>query len=374
MDIKPIILKAIYGNLSGSEREELDRWLEGKENKALYEKIRLHLEERDAVEFLAGTDTERALVRVHRRRRKPFVAIASAVSGIAAAIFIAMLLWPVANDLPINVEKQPYGATITLSTGEVLQLGDSKSIHRLGEASIDISDGEIKVHAESMPAKATVKAAVSYHTLQVPHGESYSITLPDGTRVWVNALSSLKFPSSFDGSATRTVELTGEGFFEVARDTAHPFRVVTTRQTIVVTGTSFNVEAYAKEVSRTTLCRGSVTVETSAGKAIHLHPGQQLSIGETGEAVVAEVNTDIYTAWMIGEYYFDNETLSEVLTKLGKWFEINGVEFTNPEFEQRLFSGKFKKSDGIETILRVIERGINGRIEYVNGRIIIEKK
>ena len=208
----------------------------------------------------------------------------------------------------------------------------------------------------------------------MPRGENYSIVLADGTRVWVNALSSLKFPTSFKGADSRTVELVGEGFFEVAHDTLHPFRVMTAQQTIIVTGTAFNVTAYAEEVSRTTLCQGRVTVETFAGDVVRMIPGQQLSVDESGETELREVNTDIYMAWMKGEYYFDSRTIEEVLTELEKWFEINEVEFTDASFKQRLFSGKFKKSDGLEIILRTMERGIEGRIEYKDGRVTIGKK
>ena len=113
-----------------------------------------------------------------------------------------------------------------------------------------------------------------------------------------------------------------------------------------------------QEVSRTTLCQGRVTVETFAGDVVRMIPGQQLSVDESGETELREVNTDIYMAWMKGEYYFDSRTIEEVLTELEKWFEINEVEFTDASFKQRLFSGKFKKSDGLEIILRTMERGI----------------
>ena len=373
MDIKQIILKAIYGKLSDDERKELELWLEEEGNRRLYERVREHLESRDAVQFLGDVDVEKALRRIRRRRRKSIVAISSVVAGIAAVVLVAVLLWPVVQTVPVKVESQSPGAIIVVSNGEEVRLGDTVLNHRLREANIDVTNGEIKVQAVNVEIKIESKA-IAYNTLKVPHGESYSITLADGTRVWVNALSSLKFPSSFEGSTERIVELIGEGFFEVARDTAHPFRVKTGNQTIVVTGTSFNVEAYVGEVSRTTLCQGRVIVETSAGEPVLLNPGQQLSVDKQGEVVVAEVNTDVFTAWIKGEYYFDNQTLEQVLLELGKWFEINEVIFSEPVLEQQLFSGKFKKSDGLETILKVIERGIEGEIDCVNGQIRIGKK
>ena len=373
MDIKQIILKAIYGKLSDDERRKLEVWLGEAGNRGLYDRIRGHLESRDAVQFLAEVDVERALGRIRRRRRKAIVTISSLVAGIAAVVLVTVLLWPVVQTVPVKVESQSHGATIVLSNGEEVRLGDTVLNHRLREANIDVANGEIKVQATNVETKVESKV-IAYNTLKVPHGESYSITLADGTRVWVNALSSLKFPSSFEGSAERIVELVGEGFFEVARDTVHPFRVKTVNQTIVVTGTAFNVEAYVGEVSRTTLCQGQVIVEASVGKPVFLSPGQQLSVDKQGEVVVAEVNTDVYTSWIRGEYYFDNQTLDQVLLELGKWFEIKEVIFFDPALERQLFSGKFKKSDGLETILKVIERGVGAEINCSNGQIRIGKK
>ena len=362
MDIKYLILKSIYSTLSDSERHELNTWLEEGRNASLYERIKNNLKARDAVHFLANVDVERALRRVHRNRRKPLITFISTVASVAAVALIVLFLCPAADNLPVDKEQPGQQvATLTLSTGEVVQLDDWTSTQRLKEVSMDVSGGEIKVRAEEKETQPQSREPV-YNTLTVPRGENYSIVLADGTRVWVNALSSLKFPTSFKGADSRTVELVGEGFFEVAHDTLHPFRVMTAQQTIIVTGTAFNVTAYAEEVSRTTLCQGRVTVETFAGDVVRMIPGQQLSVDESGETELREVNTDIYMAWMKGEYYFDSRTIEEVLTELEKWFEINEVEFTDASFKQRLFSGKFKKSDGLEIILRTMERGIEGRI------------
>lgn len=369
MDIKSIILRSVYGSISEEEEQELSQWLGIESNKRLYEKIRHHLESRDTVEFLAGIDTERALCRAHRRLRRPMLAITLAAASVAAMILIGLFVWSLPETTSV-VPESPRGATLTLASGEVLQLDGTMVDHRTDkDARIEVAGETIKIHAGKK-----IPAAPVYNTLNVPHGESYCITLAEGTRVWVNAMSSLKFPSSFEGEATRTVELSGEGYFKVARDTVHPFRVITLRQTIVVTGTEFNVTAYADEVNRTTLCSGSVTVETSEGKPIYLRPGQQLSITTTGETTVTEVNTEMYTAWRTGEYYFDNQTLGEVFLTLGRWFDIREVDFSDPATERQLFSGKLKKSDGLETILKVIQRGCKSRIEYKDGKIEIGKE
>ena len=215
---------------------------------------------------------------------------------------------------------------------------------------------------------------IRYNTLNVPRGKNYALTLPDGTRVRVNALSQLKFPSSFSGNAKRQVELKGEGYFEVARDTAHPFEVKTAQQTIIVTGTSFNISAYENETNRTTLCSGKVIVETPQGEQIPLSPGQQVATDLSGKTEIMEVDTDIYTAWLKGIYYFDEKTLTEVFKELSKWFDISEVNYIDPALEERLFSGKLKKADGLEVILQVIEQGSRSKITNDKGHLKIEIK
>lgn len=147
----------------------------------------------------------------------------STVASVAAVALIVLFLCPAADNLPVDKEQPGQQvATLTLSTGEVVQLDDWTSTQRLKEVSMDVSGGEIKVRAEEKETQPQSREPV-YNTLTVPRGENYSIVLADGTRVWVNALSSLKFPTSFKGADSRTVELVGEGFFEVAHDTLHPF-------------------------------------------------------------------------------------------------------------------------------------------------------
>lgn len=368
MDVKQLILHAIYGGLSDRERDELNHWLETEDNRRVYEKICRHLEKRDAVEFIAELDTEAALRKTRRRLRRSRTVVLTIGVSIAAIVLIGLLINPVVKTAIPSSETGSY-TTITLASGEILKLDGSEIEHFSDDADIRVSGEKINVRA----GKAQVSAP-AFNTLTVPHGENYTITLADGTRVWVNALSSLKFPASFEGAAERVVELTGEGYFEVAHDSIHPFRVISSRQTIFVTGTEFNISAYEGEVCRTTLCCGSVIVETAAGEKQHLLPGQQFSVDPSGITTVAEVNTDLYTAWRKGEYYFDNQTLDEVFLTLGRWFDIREVNFNDPAMKMRLFSGKLRKSDGLEIILQVIERGTQGRIDYHKGQLDIGEK
>lgn len=368
MDIKRIILSSIYGKLPESGEKALQEWLSKGNNRKLYEHIRRNLEERDAVAFLAETDTEGALRRVRRRLRRPVAAVVSAVSGVAAAVAVAFVLWQEEPaELPV-AESKVVCTTITLASGQVLQLDGGEVEHVSEDACISVSGERIAVSAGE---KADTVKEYPYNVLDVPHGQHFSITLSDGTRVWVNALSQLKFPASFEGAKERRVELAGEGYFEVARNERQPFRVITDRQTVVVTGTAFNVSAYAGETSRTTLCSGRVTVEIAGGEEVPLLPGQQLLLGDVGEAQLVEVDAERYKAWVDGIYYFDEKTLAEVFTELGKWFDIREVSYIHPSLEHRLFSGKLLQKDGLDVILQVVEKGSRSRIRNEEGHIRI---
>lgn len=365
-DIEELILKSIYGTLTSSEQEVLNVWLADSGNKKRYIRVRQRLLQRDAVQFLAEVDTEKALRLSHRRRHHRSIGIAAAIVGVAATIFFAVWLWPVGESgiYPAGEQTAMEHATITLASGEVLDLSSGSLTHQSDAEEIEVTDKDIHIK-KGMPS-------VGYNVLKVPHGESYSINLPDGTRVWVNALSELKFPSSFEGADERIVELTGEGYFEVAHDVAHPFRVKTEQQLITVTGTAFNVSAYVGEISRTTLCEGSVEVKTPAEKMVRLVPGQQLSVTPSGQMEVEEVHPQIFTSWIHGIYYFENQTLDEVFKVLCRWYDIHEVVFDSTIGEQELFSGKLRKSDKLETILQVIERGSNRSIKYKDGILEIK--
>ena len=382
MDIKQAILKSIYGELSGKEREALERWLEEDErHRRVYERVSAYLKEEDAVAFLATVDVEGAWQRLKRRQGRRLRRVMTVAASVAAVMVLVMLLWTGKDERPEKAGEtmaMPMArATMTLSTGEVWRLGNVEEVERAAGMGVAVRDSVIEIRgnegAEAMEGLTEIKEPV-ISVLDVPRGEWYSLVLADGTRVRVNALSRLEFPLSFDGQAERRVKLSGEVFFEVAKDNTCPFRVETGRQTITVTGTAFNVTAYAEMADRTTLCEGSVEVMTNQGKQLTLVPGQQLVVDEAGQVQVREVDVTIFTAWMDGVYYFDGKTLEEVFLELGRWFDVREVRYDDPALAQRTFSGKLVKASGLATILEMIEKGTTARIHYADGVITIEAK
>lgn len=369
MEIKQLIIKSIYGQLDAEEQARLDAWLEvDSKNRSVYDRIHTCLTERDAIRFLASVDTEQALARLHRKRLwaqgRKWLAAASVAAVIALGVFF--LPRPTEKQVLVFQPAETSYATLTLASGERLALDKSANSLQATGQSIQLANDSIQIGG-SVPATTS-----ALNILTVPHGECFDVTLEDGTHIWVNALSTLKFPSSFAGAKERIVELDGEGFFDVAHDTRRPFRVITPRQHICVTGTAFNVCAYPDEEERTTLCEGHVYIETTDKKHIDLTPGEQLVARLEGGIEVRTVDTSVYTAWTKGVYSFDKLSLHDVFVVLSKWYDISQVTFKDKMMGERLFSGKFYKADGLEPILRVIGKGSGCDITCHDGKIELQ--
>lgn len=360
MDIYQLILKSCYSKLTTDEQAVLDAWLSEKGHTRLYGRIADTLRRHDAVGFLATIDTEQALLRAKGRRRANFRLRVAAVASIAAAVLAAVLWWAVPHSQTDNHPSELAQTTLTLSTGEVIQLGDSVSEHRSPADGVKLTSDGLEVQGGQTPSPVL-------NRLDVPVGRQCHLVLPDGTHVWVNARSVLKFPSSFAGLAERVVELTGEAYFEVAHDKSHPFSVIGGGQRVTATGTAFGIYAYPNEESRTTLCEGGVRVDIGSGKTVDLVPGEQLWLHADGEVEVVQVDVEVYRGWMQGVYRFDNVDLHEVLRTLSRWYDIRRVDFEEAVPAGKKFSGKLRKDDGLETILKVLELGTDCDIELHDG-------
>ena len=177
----------------------------------------------------------------------------------------------------------------------------------------------------------TVSAdTVCCQTLTTPRGKDFLLVLADGTKVWLNAESRLRYPVAFNGKERR-VELEGEACFEVAKDAEHPFIVCANGMNTMVLGTKFNVRSYSVEDRHVTLVNGKVQVtNTVNNKSVTLRPGQDLTYTETGEEKVSEVNIATYTAWTEGMFYFEDVPLEEIMGALGRWYNVN-IDFERRE-------------------------------------------
>ncbi|HAT92992.1 FecR family protein [Sphingobacterium sp. UBA7038] len=306
-------------------------------------------------------------------RDKPKFSIVWPYWAAAACLLLfifTMLLWqqqtsPVQADINLvrmqdttGVVVKPGGnsATLRLANGTLLELDKQASGIVMGE-SITYENG--KSIAAAALDKQGMAADPSKVVLELatPLGGIYQVTLPDGTKVWLNAGSSLKYPMSF-AKNERRVRLEGEAFFEVTKDSARPFKVLSKGQEIEVLGTAFNVNSYPDNtVIKTTLVNGKVKLSNHKrySEAIYLLPGQQSTNTNNGKIQLANVDTAPFTAWKEGLFYFDETPLSDALQQIGRWYNVE-VKYKG-EVPQTHFYGRIKRSKPLRDVLDVLEEG-----------------
>lgn len=207
-----------------------------------------------------------------------------------------------------------------------------------------------------------------YNTMTVPKGGQYKLILPDGSHVWLNAASSLRYPVAFS-SRERTVELDGEGYFEVASIAGSPFRVKVRHTQIAVLGTSFNVMAYREENDiQTTLLTGAVKIKQGTTEKI-IAPGQQAVVNnENGHISVGETETTLATAWKDGQFRFSGNNIPMVLRQISRWYNID-IVYQGP-IPQGHITGKVPRNMKLSGVIRILElSGIRCRQEA--GRLLI---
>ena len=197
---------------------------------------------------------------------------------------------------------------------------------------------------------------ITTNTLYVPAGQRAQLTLQDGTEVWLNAQSTLKYPSHFS-KRSREVEITGEAFFDVAKDTKRPFIVSTQHIDMRVLGTQFNVYSYPEAgYIQTDLVEGSLMVyeKESPQASVTLNPAEQVVVKD-GKMSVGKIENADYFLWKNGIYTFDNERLLDIIEKLQLYYDVK-IIVKDPEIFNVRYTGKFRQRDGIDEILRIIQR------------------
>ena len=210
-----------------------------------------------------------------------------------------------------------------------------------------------------------------FHTLEIPRGGEYLLTLSDGTMIYLNSESTLSFPVKFQGKE-RKVYLTGEAYFKVAKNTEHPFVVTAGELEVLVTGTTFGVRAYKDEKDiQTTLESGHVTVQVE-GKSVKLIPNKQALFDKlTMGLEVRDVDVDLYLAWADGRLVYDNCPLEKILSDLGRWYNIN-VFYNRDELRSYQFSLNMKKHEEFTHVLELIGKTGEVQFEIKDNTVIVK--
>ena len=210
-----------------------------------------------------------------------------------------------------------------------------------------------------------------FHTLEIPRGGEYLLTLSDGTMIYLNSESTLSFPVKFQGKE-RKVYLTGEAYFKVAKNTEHPFVVTAGELEVLVTGTTFGVRAYKDEKDiQTTLESGQVTVRVE-GKSVNLVPNKQVLFNKSTMGLeVRDVDVDLYLAWADGRLVYDNCPLEKILTDLGRWYNID-VFYSRDELRSYQFSLNMKKHEEFTQVLELIGKTGEVQFEIKDNTVIVK--
>ncbi|WP_217603191.1 FecR domain-containing protein [Chitinophaga sp. GbtcB8] len=311
-------------------------------------------------------DQEVAPVYTIRPRRRYQWAVAAAVLALVAGAY----LWlqrpatrPLTQQPVTNVMPGTHKAILTLSDGSKVTLDSTGSqVIRQGATAIHQQGGQLKYEAQS------TAAAVQYNILSTPRGGQFRITLPDGTQVWLNAASTLRYPTAFTGPE-RLVEITGEAYFEVTANAAQPFRVKMKDAEVEVLGTSFNVNAYADEPTiQTTLLEGSVKLSSNNSHLL-LKPGQQAILGVNKEFNINQVDPNDAIAWKNGYFLFKNEGIESVMRTIARWYDVD-VSYQGDVLKQRL-GGTVSRYEKLEDLLKTIELTKSLKFKIEGRRVTI---
>jgi len=265
-------------------------------------------------------------------------------------------------------------ALLTLADGSTIILDSAQNGTLSNQGNIKIiklDDGQLAYDKSAVSGSTEVL----YNTISTPKGGQYQLTLSDGSKVWLNAASSLRFPATFSGNE-RKVELTGEGYFEVAHNPSKPFIVTKNNVEIKVLGTHFNVNAYDDEdVIKTTLLEGSVRV-TKGNKSTLITPGEQAVVSNSSSTMFSinvkkDVDLDEAVAWKNGKFIFQDADIKSIMRQLEHWYDVS-VIYDDKEVTNEEFVGSISRNVNISQILQMLEK--TGAVKFeITGRTVIVK-
>ena len=375
-DDASLIKKSLIKDLSDKEQKELDQLLDDQSLQDVYKELsdRGYLK-KQFMEY-EKYSSQKAYREFKERRGHSgririvrWVAVVAAVWVLALGVTLWMTFGKKENVAPLPVASKiiPAGekkATLTLADGTEVHVEEiTAQILQEKGMNIEYRNGEIVYHKSEEKTTEVV-----YNKLEVPRGGECMIKLDDGTKVWVNAETKLKYPVAFVGDR-REVVLEGEAFFDVAKN-EKPFIVKTSFGDVRVLGTAFGISAYASESeSYTTLVRGKVSVEREGGEPVVILPGEQVVTSKDGKMIKQQVDVEEFVGWKDGIYVFKEKSLGEIMKTLERWYNIS-VDFQDKSLVDLPFTGNLKRYDDINVFFDALTR--TGDMKYrVEGNQVI---
>ncbi|WEK18905.1 MAG: FecR domain-containing protein [Candidatus Pedobacter colombiensis] len=356
-----LIIKFLNNELSGKEKKEFELWLNASaENNALVESFRNTAHIQQEINYLDAVDINKGWEDVSKQ---------IGLMPVKKLVWAKILRYSAAAILMISIGIYTYSTKIK-STGnngiaavQDIMPGSKKATLELADGSvINLNDTSLRLAAEDGHAAIGAKDGVlafsatrkrnnsnGYNLLKTPRAGEYKMILPDGTNVWLNASSSLRFPGNFNKNERR-VELTGEAYFEVAHNKALPFIVSFNKTEVEVLGTHFNISSY-EAFSKTTLLEGAIKISEGTNKRL-IKPGEQ-AFTYDGHLTVHPADTYKSIAWKEGVFYFKEDRIKDILDQVSRWYDVDIVY--NGEPNRKRYSGTIRRQATLSQVLEMLK-------------------
>lgn len=392
--IAELIARSIAKDTNSEEQAELDRWLlESKENKDLYSRIcnygNLEKRNKEYASIKVSERWEKVHSSITRRKRRIYFYKIAKLAAIFILPLLGALIFLLTNDFTKQEQVQQVSyiepgtskAVLILDDGRSYELDTAKklAIVEKGGAMIENSENGLiykELSNDTIKPDHGIKS-LSFNEIRIPRGGEYKFQLSDGTMVYLNSMTSIKYPVLFSGN-TREIELSGEAYFDVAHNPSKPFIVKSKHLNIEVLGTSFNVSSYDdNSFVETTLVEGKVRITDENGERGSgwvLKPSYQARFDKQKKIMdINKVNIAVYTSWKDGYFVFQDERLEDIMVILSRWYNID-ISFDNPSIKEIMFGGRVNRYENIEPILDIITSTEKVDVEISTDKIVFKER
>ena len=376
--IAKLICKERIAGLDNSEKRQLDSWRsESKEKEHVFLNLqRISTEELEKRYDGVDVDLKWKSFKKRQQQRKRNIRVGVAVvASICLLITSALWLWlgTLGEERVVLAEQgQQNNVCLVLSTGEVVDISN------VGQDEVKLDKGTKLYEGnrlEYVQPDSLHKKELEFNQLIIPKGTFYHLVLSDGTKVWLNADSKIKYPVSF-GQDKREVSLRGEGYFEVAKDSARPFIMSTDKMDVKVLGTTFVVNTYEDEgKSFVVLVEGLVEVSAGKGESRIITPGYMAEVDMhdvQAKIHVSKCDTEHYIAWKSGNFSFRNASLTEILKRVSRYYDVTVIR--EQVFEEEYYTGDVSSDVSLESLLAVIESSTSVSFKVERKIVYVQKK
>ena len=379
IEVSRLIVKYLQGCISPEEKVMLDKWLEeSSENREIYHRVQGRVNREERQRIIRKLNKRAAWERVDRNTKKYRHPILRRCMKYAATIVLPLFMVGVGFYLIRDKEEiHPVAEMVKISPGVTkaeLVLADGHKVV-LGTETIDslVSVNIVKDGNGVSYLGNKEEGDLAYNIMRVPRGGEFKVRLQDGTLVYMNSETELKYPVRFVGKERR-VYLSGEAYFEVQRDTTKPFIVVMNGNEVRVLGTEFNVRSYEDEKCQfTTLVAGKVLLTTHDHRCIELLPNEQGIVDPQGDIRKEQVDVALYTAWKDGNFVFRKQSLEHIMEIVERWYDLK-VTFEDEWCKQVSFSGNVERYDDFSKLAEMLEATGSVKFRIKNNEIYVTKR